>query len=114
MKRLIFGLLLIFMVGTRVSAQEGVTPANIKYWYYPAQNVYYSDVSTTYWYYDQPTLKWMEVKALPPVIKLADTDVKYEVFYKGPDVWKMNPDHKIKYKVKKDGTIKQKIKPNDS
>jgi hypothetical protein len=82
--------------------------------YYPSQNVYYNDATATYWYYDAPTVKWMEVKALPPVIKLGDADIKYEVFYKGPDVWRSNKDHKIKYKVKKDGTIKQKVKTDNS
>ncbi|HMK04940.1 MAG TPA: hypothetical protein VK489_12140 [Ferruginibacter sp.] len=113
MKRILFGLLLIFMVSARLSAQETVTTTNVKYWYYPSHNIYYSDVTGSYWYYDQPTVKWMEVKALPPLYKLNDRDPRYEVVYTGPDVWRANKDHRIKYKVKKDGTIKQKIKNDD-
>jgi hypothetical protein len=110
MKRIIFGFLLLFAVTTGASAQEKSVTTTTKYWYYPSQNVYYNDVTGDYWYYDQPTVKWMEVKQLPPTYTLSDKDVRYEVYYKGPDVWKMNKEHRIKYKVKKDGTVKQKSK----
>lgn len=105
MKKLIFGLLLLFTVATKVSAQEGDVQV-VKYWYYPAQNIYYNDASGDYWYFSVPTHTWTTVKVLPSTYVISDQDEKYAVYYKGPDVWKENTAHKTKYKVKGNKTKK--------
>lgn len=104
MKRIILGLLFLFAVAMQVSAQKEST----KYWFYPAQNVYFSDVTGNYWFYDESRTEWVEASRLPAWLTMTDTDTRYEIVYKGTDVWKQNKQHKIKYKVKKDGTVKMK------
>jgi hypothetical protein len=112
MKKIMIGFLLLFTIATKVSAQEGETQG-IKYWYYPAQNVYYNDADGNYWYYSSPTQTWVTVKELPATYVLAPTDERYAVYYNGTDVWKMNKQHKTKYKVKKNGTVKNKGEKNN-
>jgi hypothetical protein len=106
MKRIILGLLFLFTIATQVSAQE--TRVVTKYWYYPTQNVYFSDVTGNYWFYDEARTEWVEASRLPAWLTMTDTDTRYEITYKGNDVWKQNKQHKVKYKVKKDGTVKVK------
>jgi hypothetical protein len=113
MKKIILGLLLFFTVSIKLSAQTQTqtdTTGMTRYWYYPGENYYYNDVTGDYWYWDQPTVKWMDVKKLPPSYRVTDTDDRYPVYYRGTDVWKDNKTHKTKYKVKKNGTIKEKPK----
>jgi hypothetical protein len=112
MKKIIFGLFLLFAMVTKLSAQVPVIvdTTGTKYWYYPSQNLYYNDVTGDYWYYDEATTKWADVKKLPGTIKFAVTDDRYPVYYKGTDIWRDNKVHLSKYKVKKNGTVKQKTK----
>jgi hypothetical protein len=112
MKKIIFGLFLLFAMVTKLSAQVPVIvdTTSTKYWYYPSQNLYYNDVTGDYWYYDEATTKWADVKKLPGTIKFAVTDDRYPVYYKGTDIWRDNKVHLSKYKVKKNGTVKQKTK----
>ena len=110
MRKIVLGLLLLFSVATKLSAQIDDTTVVIKYWYYPAQNIYYDEASGDYWYYDVPTVKWIEVKQLPSTYTLAGTDTRYRISYKGQNVWMDNKKHRIKYKVKKDGRVKVKPK----
>jgi len=113
MKKVIFGLLLLFAVTTKLSAQT-TGEAQIKYWYYPSQNVYYNDATGDYWYFDNGTTKWVSSKTLvAPYVAVLPTDTKYQIMYPSPEIWKANVNHKVKYKVKKDGTIKTKVKPID-
>ena len=113
MKRILFGLVLLFVTATKLSAQT------VKYWYYPSQNVYYNETSTDYWYYDAGTSKWVMARTLPTTYTpIVDGTTRYEIMYKGdadlwPTIWKENSTHKVKYKVKKNGTVKTKIKPNN-
>jgi hypothetical protein len=112
MKRLILGLLLLVGVGTQATkAQDNpattTKTTTVTYWYYPAYNVYYNENAGEYWYYDEPTIKWMYSKELPSTYVIADNATKYRVMYPGMDVWKDNKKHKVKYKVRKDGSIKQ-------
>ncbi len=108
MKKLIFGLLLLFSVTTKLVAQEETGRTTTKYWYYPSQNVYFNDVSGTYWFYDDASVQWVESSRLPFTYTMNDKDPRYELYYKGTSVWKQNKQHKIKYNVKKDDTVKQK------
>ena len=110
MKKLILGLLLFFAVSTKSSAQTDTS--GTRYWYYPEYNYYYNDLTGDYWYYDESTIKWVDAKKLPGTYRIMTTDDRYPVYYKGSDVWKENKNHKVKYKVKKDGTIKEKPKGN--
>lgn len=103
MKRTFFGILLLFAIATKVEAQEA-----IKYWYYPAQNVYFNEESGNYWFYDESRVEWVEASRLPAWLTMTDNDARYEISYKGPKVWKDNKKHKEKYKLKKDGTVKEK------
>jgi len=111
MKRILFGLMLLFVTATKLSAQTDVQ--QVKYWYYPSQNVYYNETSGEYWYHDATTTKWVFGKQLPTSYTIVEKDTRYPIMYTGPDIWKENANHKVKYKVKKNGTVKTKIKPND-
>jgi|GEM_PF-4589322 len=106
MKKLILGLLLFFSLSSRLFAQEDTVV--YKYWYYPSQNIYYNEAAGDYWYYDAPTVKWVEVTQLPATYVLANTDTRYVVYHKGNKVWMDNGKHRVKYKIKNNGTIKQK------
>jgi hypothetical protein len=112
MKRILFGLFLLFVAVTKLSAQT--TDVKVKYWYYPSQNVYYNETTADYWYYDGTTSKWVIGKTLPATYApVVEGNTRYPIYYVGSDIWKYNKNHKVKYKVKKDGTVKTKIKPND-
>ncbi|HEV8285790.1 MAG TPA: hypothetical protein VGQ09_15860 [Chitinophagaceae bacterium] len=105
MKRIILALALLFALGntTKLAAQE----AKIRFYYYPSSNIYYNPATNEYWYYDDVSTTWMEVKTLPTTITITKTP-RYTVYYNGNDVWKDNAVHVQKYKVKKDGTMKAK------
>jgi hypothetical protein len=112
MKRILFGLMLLFVTATKLSAQT--TDVKVKYWYYPAQNVYYNETTSDYWYYDNATKTWEMGKTLPATYTpIVEGVTRYPIYYKGSDVWKLNNSHKVKYKVKKNGTVKTKVKPNE-
>jgi hypothetical protein len=123
MKKLFFSLLVLFAITANVNAQTdpkppmATTPAtqpeNNAYWYYPSQNVYYNEVAKSYWYWDKTSSTWMKgVELATPYKPVADADTRYKVDYKGNDVWKSNDEHKTKYKVQKNGTPKDKMKPS--
>ena len=104
MKKLIFGLLLMFAISNGASAQTKDS-ASTKYWYYPTLNVYYNQTSGNYWYYDEPTTQWTAAKTLPTTYVVTKTSPHYDVTYKGSDVWKENAAHKEQYnKVNKTNT----------
>ena len=95
-----------------VAAQEtmSTTTTRVKYYYYPSSNIYYNPATNEYWYFDDVSTTWMEVKTLPSTITFTKTP-KYTVYYNGADVWKDNATHKKKYKVKNNGVAKTKTKP---
>jgi len=109
MKKIILALVLIFTLGScaKLAAQE----TKVRFYYYPASNIYFNPESNQYWYYDDVNANWVEVKTLPTAVVLTKTP-RYTVYYNGEDVWKDNPAHMQKYKVKKNGTVKAK-KPKD-
>jgi hypothetical protein len=98
MKKIILALAVLFAFAgvQKATAQD----QRVKFYYYPSNNVYYDVSGNQYWYYDEPTVKWMEVKTLPTTITLQKTPV-YTVYYNGSDVWKDNDKHKAKYKGNK-------------
>ena len=122
MKKSFLSLLTLFLISVSVNAQvtnepnpmahtPSTQPEN-NYWYYPSQNVYYNDAGKSYWYYDKSAAKWQTATTLSnPYMPLTDADTRYKVSYRGNDVWKGNATHKMKYKVKKNGTVKTKMKP---
>src|SRR5262245_47487141 len=105
MKKIILALALVFALGStaKLAAQE----TKVTFYYYPASNIYYNPASNQYWYYDDVSTNWVEVKTLPTAIVLTKTP-RYTVYYNGEDVWKDNAAHMQKYKVKKNGTTKVK------
>ncbi len=105
MKRIILALALLFALGTttKLTAQEVRT----RFYYYPSSNVYYNPATTQYWYYDDVSTTWTEVKTLPTTITITKTP-RYTVYYNGEDVWKDNTAHMQKYKAKRNGTMKAK------
>ena len=105
MKRIILALALLFALGssTKLTAQEVRT----RYYYYPSSNVYYNPTTNEYWYYDDVSTTWTEVKTLPTTITITKTP-RYTVYYNGDDVWMDNAAHMQNYKVKKNGTMKAK------
>jgi len=111
MKKVILGLVFLFAIvgASKVSAQE---TQKVTFYYYPSSNVYYNVAATDYWYYDETTSAWVEVKELPATITLEKTP-RYTVYYTGKDVWKENAEHMKKYKVKGNGELKEKKPEKD-
>jgi hypothetical protein len=106
MKKIILGFILLFAIAgaSRISAQE---TQKVTFYYYPSSNVYYNVSVSDYWYYDEATNAWVEVKTLPTTITLEKAP-RYTVYYNGKDVWKDNTAHVKKYKVKNNGELKEK------
>lgn len=104
MKRIILALALLFALGssTRLAAQE----TRVRFYYYPESNIYYNPANSEYWYYDDVSATWTQVKTLPTTIVLTKAP-RYTVYYSGEDVWKDNAMHMKKYKGKK-GEVKAK------
>ena len=109
MKKIILGLTFLFAIGTAIkaTAQE---PQRVRFYYYPSSNVYYNVSTGEYWYYDNGTTNWVDVKTLPTTITVEKTP-RYTVYYNGTDVWKDNAVHQKKYKAKK-GVTTEKTKSN--
>lgn len=121
MKKIILGLSIVALAATSLdaNAQEPTTTTvvttatptqKVKYYFYPTENLYWNEATQEYVYYDEPSVKWLTVKTLPSTVTWNEKGEHYTVYYDGGEVWKGNADHKVKYKVKKDGTIKQKPK----
>jgi hypothetical protein len=109
MKKLILGIILLFAIASKISAQA---TQKVTFYYYPSSNVYYNVVASDYWYYDDATSTWVEVKALPTTITL-EKNPRYSVCYNGKDVWKENAEHIKRYKVKDNGELKEKKPEKD-
>jgi hypothetical protein len=108
MKKIMLGLMFLFAMGTAIKATAQETQ-RVRFYYYPSSNVYYNVSTREYWYYDNGTTNWVEVKTLPTTIIVEKTP-RYTVYYSGPDVWKDNAVHQKKYKSKK-GVTTEKTKP---
>ena len=108
MKKILLAFVVLFALGTttmRVSAQE---QKRVEFYYYPNSNIYFNTASGEYWYYDEPNVKWVEVKTLPETITLEKAP-SYTIYYNGEDVWKDNAMHQKKYKgMKKEGKKEEK------
>ena len=85
------------------------TTTGHKYVYYPEQNVYYDQASKTYWYQDKGGENWTKAQALPPTI-VVDKAGQQEIMIEGTNPWANNAADIKKYKVKKDGSVKIKMK----
>jgi hypothetical protein len=113
MKQIILALMLFVAFGSSMKAQEPAkvttTTQRIRYYYYPSSNVYYNPTTGDYWYYDNGTTAWVDVKTLPTTITITKTP-RYTVYYNGTDVWKDNAVHEKKYKTKSNGVVKAKPK----
>ena len=114
MKKLIMGVCVVVGVGftTQTIAQTVVTTTTtrqgrVKYYYYSDANVYSNPTTGDYWYYDEPTTKWVTVKSLPSTIAVSDAD-RHEVWYSGDNPYQHNAVDMRRYKVKKNGKIKPK------
>jgi hypothetical protein len=105
MKKIILALVLFFTVGS--SAKLAAQEAKVRFYYYPSSNIYYNPTTNQYWYYDNASTTWIEVKTLPTTVVVTKSP-RYTVYYNGEDVWKDNAAHMQKYKVKKNGTTKAK------
>ena len=87
----------LFAQQTQPTQQPTDQSQQVKFYFYPASNVYFNVTSEDYWYFDEANAKWVEVKTLPETIVLQKTPV-YTIMYSGTDVWKDNETHKKKYK----------------
>lgn len=86
------------------------TTTSHQYYYYPSSNVYYDKTSGNYWYKGSPSdTTWTQNTALPSTITI-EQEKSYPVTYNGTDPWKNNASDLKKYKVKKNGTTKIKLK----
>lgn len=75
-----------------------------KYYYYPASNVYY-DAGPRLYYYNAGS-SWTGVSVLPPGITFSSGAPKYAVYHDGPEVWRDNEVHRVKYKAYKNKPVK--------
>jgi hypothetical protein len=92
---------------TKLHAQQTDTAGRVRFFYFPTSNVYMNTSDNSYWYYDESASRWTSANTLPSAIHLRKTP-RYTVYYGNTDVWKENEAHVKKYKVKKNGTVKQK------
>jgi hypothetical protein len=91
MKKLLLFVLLIG--GVSLSSQ-----AQLKFYYYPASNVYYDVAHKQYVY--QNNGSWTPVAVLPASLKTT-RGPRYIVYNRTPDVWNQNETHVKKYKEAK-------------
>ena len=98
-------LLTAFMVSTAL-AQPAHAKAygKHKYYYYPASNVYYDAGPRLYYYNAGPS--WKSVNVLPPTFSINTGAPRYVVYYDGPEVWRDNQVHVVKYKAYKNKPMK--------
>ncbi|HEY0678395.1 MAG TPA: hypothetical protein VGD17_08910 [Chitinophagaceae bacterium] len=92
MKRILIALVFVagfIIIGKTAAAQQ------LKYFYYPATNVYYDPGSDRYIYYRNGS--WTQVPVLPPSMAVAGVP-RVAVYSPTPEVWRMNAEHKVKYK----------------
>ncbi len=110
MKKIMLGLMFLFTMSATIkaAAQQETQQQRVRFYYYPSSNVYYNVSTGEYWYYDNGTTNWVDVKTLPTTIVVEKTP-RYTVYYNGPDVWKDNTVHQKKYKSKK-GTTTEKTR----
>ena len=77
-----------------------------KYYYYPASNVYYDAGPRLYYYNSGPS--WTGVSVLPPTFSITTGAPRYAVYYDGPEVWRDNHVHVVKYKAYNNKPMKNK------
>jgi hypothetical protein len=113
MKKFMFLLMICggFLGTAQIHAQQTTQEQHqqIKFYYYPSSNVYFNPATNDYWYYNDSTTTWVTAKELPTTIVLEKTPV-YTVYHNDADVWKDNAEHIKKYKVSKNGKVKEKPK----
>lgn len=99
-----------------VSAQERTTQTTTttitahKYSYYPASDVYFDQATGNYWYHEKGSATWTMTQTLPSTITVEKNSAQYPLTYTGNDPWKNNMDDIKKYKIKKNGKVKIKMK----
>ena len=92
MKKLLSILFAILVFNTAsVQAQQ-----RIKFYYYPATNVYYNTTTGQYAYNDNGT--WSTAKALPKGMTVRN-QTRQVVYDNTPQVWVNNGDHITRYKT---------------
>ncbi|CAN5174578.1 hypothetical protein BH09BAC2_BH09BAC2_23850 [soil metagenome] len=108
MKKILFGIGLVLVAGTvspvmaqDSTSQAGHTNMKVKYYFYPAQNVYHNEATGDYWYYDTRATSWKIIRTLPSTYSLNNTE-REVVYYNGTDVWRKNELHIKKFKMKND------------
>jgi hypothetical protein len=119
MKKILLSLLVCGSMFS-ASAQDSTTKTTTtitttahKYSYYPANDVYFDQSTGSYWYHEKGASTWIMTKTLPSTIMLEKTSPQYPISYKGDDPWKNNSTDVKKYKIKKNGTVKIKMKDKD-
>lgn len=83
------------------------------YSYYPANDVYFDESTGNYWYKDKGSSSWTMTQSLPATIIVEKTSPKHPIIYKGDEPWKNNSADVKKYKTKRNGTVKIKMKDKD-
>ena len=115
-------LLMVLVCGSilSASAQERTTQTTTtttttahKYFYYPASDVYFDQATGNYWYHEKGSDTWTMTQTLPSTIIVEKTSPQYPIKYTGNDPWKNNMADVKKYKVKKNGTEKIKMKDKE-
>jgi hypothetical protein len=116
MKRILLGMLICGSTLTTLAQDSSTntvttttTTSGHKYVYYPSENVYFDNQTNTYWYQDKGSQQWTKAQTLPPAI-VVDKAGQQELMVNGANPWINNAADIKKYKVKKDGTVKIKMK----
>lgn len=94
-----------------VKTTTTTTTAN-KYYYYPESNVYFDETTGNYWYKDKGATQWTKTETLPTTIVLEKKQRNLMPFI-GEEPWRNNREDLKKYKVKKNGRVKVKMKDNE-
>ena len=119
MKKILLSLVLSVSILSAI-AQDSTTKTTTtttttarNYSYYPANDVYFDESTGNYWYKDKGAASWTMTQSLPATIVVEKTSPKYPIMYKGDEPWKNNSTDVKKYKTKRNGDVKIKMKDKD-
>lgn len=97
---------------SNVKTTTTTTSTAHKYYYYPESNVYFDEVTGNYWYQDKGATQWTKTQTLPATIIVEKTQQNL-VPFDGDEPWKNNMKDVKKYKTKKNGAVKIKMKDKE-
>ncbi|MFN2457092.1 MAG: hypothetical protein ABR502_02715 [Chitinophagaceae bacterium] len=88
-------ILIVLLVITALFTTSDIQAQKVKYYYYPAANVYYNPVTKQYAYVDNGTWNWYNAEPATAV----SGQRRVLVYHTNEAVWADNATHAAKYKV---------------